>query len=199
MTNFVFSLIAVCGVVSALPMSLNAAEFHDDFKSAESAQRKAQRGDWKFVDGTAQCTQDDELFKKYKDHGPILFYDVPLTDGVIRFRYKPEGCKTVVFTLNGESGHVFRFVASERGTGVRGFPPEGDTKSIALLHDEAKKLADDKWTDVTVTIRGTKAAVKIGDDAPLTVEHESLARPKVNISVGFSFGTFTIADFSVAP
>jgi hypothetical protein len=39
--------------------------------------------------------------------------------------------------------------------------------------------------------------VQFGDGHPLTVEHPSLARPKTNISVGFSFGTLTFKEFIV--
>ena len=56
--------------------SIQAAEvapFSDDFSNLELSQRRALRGAWHFRDGTASCTQDDALFKKHKDHGPILF------------------------------------------------------------------------------------------------------------------------------
>src|SRR5688500_14358850 len=94
---------------------------------------RALRGLWKGGNGVMTCTQDDALYKKDKDHGPILFYDVPLQDGRVRFSFKAEGAKTLVFTANGADGHVFRFVMSERGTSIRAFPTEGaGPKSIAL-------------------------------------------------------------------
>ena len=38
----------------------------DDFLEAKDPIRRASRGDWKFEEGAASCTQDDELYKKYK-------------------------------------------------------------------------------------------------------------------------------------
>jgi hypothetical protein len=52
---------------------------------------------------------------------------------------------------------------------------------------------------VTVELRGPRATVSIGDDYSATVEHASLARPKTNVSVGFSFGTIAVKEFSIAP
>lgn len=171
--------------------------FRDDFTSAKLDARRAVRGDWKFEDGIATCTQDDALYKQHQDHGPIIFYDIPVTDAVIQFQYKADACKTFVFTANGEQGHVFRFITSDRGTNLRAFPPDGDAKSIALAVDAKQVLKGADWVAVTVTLRGTKASVKLGEARTLTVEHASLARPKTNLSVGFSFGTLAVKEFTV--
>lgn len=170
----------------------------DDFSAPKLEQRRASRGDWKFADNTATCTQDDELYKKNKDHGPILFYDLAHTDAAIRFAFKPDAStKTVVFTCNGADGHVFRFVLSSRGAGIRAFPPgEKDHKSIALGNEPTVLLKPGEWTQVSVDLRGPKAAVKIGDFAK-TYEHASFSRPKTNLSIGFSFGTISVKDVVV--
>lgn len=170
--------------------------FQDDFQNQTLASRRALRGDWKIADGLAKCNQDDELYKKHQNHGPIIFYDVAHTDANISFKYKATGCKTVVFTANGEKGHVFRFVLSERGTNVRAFPPDSEVKSIALLVDAERVLASD-WVNVTVKLVGQKATVQLGDHEPLHVEHPSLAQPKTNLSVGFSFGTLAVSEFVI--
>ena len=48
-----------------------AAKFKDDFTQPKLEQRRAARGGWKFADSIARCTQNDALYKKNKDHGPI--------------------------------------------------------------------------------------------------------------------------------
>lgn len=165
----------------------------DDFSNPKLEQRRASRGDWKFADGAATCTQDDALYKKNKDHGPIIFYHLPLQDARIRFSFKADGAKTLVFTGNGADGHVFRFVMSDRGTSIRAFPADSaDHKSISL-GNEAPKLKSGEWVPVEVDLRGSKATVKIGDFVK-TCEHASLTRAKTNISIGFSFGTLTVKD-----
>lgn len=168
----------------------------DDFSDSKLPARRALRGDWKFANSTATCTQDDALYKKFQDHGPILFYDLAHTDATVRFSFKAEGAKTLVFTANGENGHVFRFVMSAAGTSIRAFPPDGKAKSIALA-TEKLPLKSGEWIPVEVQLRGAKAMVKIGDAPAKTYEHASLARPKANLSVGFSFGTVSVKEFVV--
>jgi hypothetical protein len=173
------------------------AKFSDDFSESKMKERRALRGDWKFTDGVAQCTQDDELYKKYKDHGPIIFYDLPLENAVIKFRFRPQNVRTFVFTANGKDGHVFRFVVSERGLNLRAFPLNGDAKSIALHVEPMQVLKAGEWTKVSISLKDDKAVVQLGDSKPITVEHASLKQAKTNLSVGFSFGTLAVSDFVV--
>lgn len=170
----------------------------DDFSNPKLEQRKASRGDWEFTEGVAACTQDDELYKKNKDHGPIIFYALPFQDAKISFSYKADGTRTLVFTANGEKGHVFRFVTSAQGTSIRAFPTDSkEHKSIALANEAALKLKPGEWVPVQVELRGDKTTVKIGADFTKTYEHASLAQAKANISVGFSFGSLSVKDVVV--
>tara|TARA_R110002096_G_scaffold16106_50_gene55344 strand:+ start:4336 stop:4944 length:609 start_codon:yes stop_codon:yes gene_type:complete len=193
-------IIALVVAVAASAANLAAEPlFTDSFTALDNvAERRAQRGDWQIADGIAKCTQDDALYKKYKDHGPIIFYDFPTTDATLRYAFRPRGCKTVVFTLNGERGHVFRLVTSEKGSNSRAFPPNGDRKSIATHVAPDWKLSDGQWTQVKVTIEGKTATVKFGDEDPIQVEHVTYAEPKRNFSVGFAFGELEVKDLTVS-
>ncbi|MEZ5384934.1 MAG: hypothetical protein R3F13_05410 [Prosthecobacter sp.] len=171
----------------------------DDFSAAKLASRRASRGEWKFADGTATCTQDDELYKKFKDHGPIIFYDLSYTDAAIQFAFKPDAdTKSVVYTSNGEDGHIFRIVFSKAGASIRAFPPEGkeDHTSIAVGSEPDLKLKPGEWTNVSIELRGSKATLKVGDFMK-TYEHASFARAKTNLSVGFAFGTVGVQGVTV--
>jgi hypothetical protein len=184
----------------AAATTLHAVEvplLKDDFSDPKLAARRAVRGDWKFSGGVASCTQDDALYAKYKNHGPIVFYDLTFTDATVRFSFKPDGAKSVVFTANGEKGHVFRFVMSANGTSIRAFPPEAEDHASISLGQEKVALKSCEWTPVEVKLRGATATVKIGDAPEKACEHTSLARPKSNLSVGFSFGTVSVRDFVV--
>ncbi|MHC4824857.1 MAG: hypothetical protein ACYTEP_12725 [Planctomycetota bacterium] len=190
-------------LLASLPLitiasSLWAAEplLVDDFSKPKMAGRRAMRGDWMIANGVAKVTQDDALYKKYKDHGPIIFYDVDHQDAVIEFSYKPVGVKSFVFTVNGADGHVFRTVTSERGTDFRAFPPDAERKSISL-HRLPRPILQGEWTRVRVELEGAKATVTVGDHEPVSVEHGSLDRAKINTSVGFSFGSLEVKNFSV--
>jgi hypothetical protein len=183
------------GPVTAEPLK----PYVDDFSRAALDGRSAVRGDWKIGGGTARCTQDDELYAKNKNHGPVVWYKVPFQDGTVKFSFKPEGGKTFVFTINGEGGHVFRFVSTTTATNILAFPTESaDHKSTALNRD-GPALRQGEWTDVAVEFQGRHAVVRIGKDFSARVEHAAIAQPKTTVGLGFSFGTLSIKDFSITP
>jgi len=179
-------------------IAADAPIFSDPFtKDAKVPERRAVRGDWKITQGIAKCSQDEALYKKYKDHGPIIFYDLATTDSTIRYQFKPEGCKSVVFTLNGENGHVFRFVTGARGTNFRAFPPNTEKKSIQTKLEKDWLMKEGEWISVEVKIESKKATVKFGDHEAVVIEHDTYAKAKSNLSVGFSFGTLAVKGISV--
>jgi hypothetical protein len=185
-------------LLTASALAADTPILQDDFSAPKLDQRRALRGEWTVADHTATCTQDDELFKKNKDHGPILFYDLAHTDATLRLAFKPDAAvKSVVFTCNGAEGHVFRIVLSAAGTSVRAFPTDSqDHKSIALATEKAVKLVPGQWTPLEVTLNGSQATLKLGDFTQ-TYDHPSFARPKTNFSLGFSFGTLSVKEVAV--
>lgn len=192
-----YFLILSAFVGATLLQAADLNHLEDGFSEPKMAGRRASRGEWSFVDGTAKCTQDDALYKKYKDHGPIIFYDLPHQDCEVSYRFKPEGAKNVVFTINGEEGHIFRFVTGEKHTDIRLFPPGPEHKSISGGRSPEMGLKEGQWTEVKVTLKGEVATVKIGDAEAMMVTHPSLNAPKANISIGFSFGALSLQGFSV--
>lgn len=189
---------ALFALIVSSALGAEAPLLKDEFLPTTFEGRRALRGEWKFAEGSATCTQDDALFKKNKDHGPILFYDLAYTDAAIHFAVKPDAAnKTIIFTANSAEGHVFRLVFSAAGMGVRAFPPEEkDHKSISLGNEKAVVLKADAWTKIRVELRGSKATVKVGDFTK-TYEHASIARAKANLSVGFSYGTVSVTEMVV--
>lgn len=185
-------LLLLC-LLTASALAADAPLLQDDFSAPNLEQRRAMRGEWTFADHTATCTQDDELFKKNKDHGPILFYDLAHSDATLRLAFKPDAAvKTVVFTCNGAEGHVFRLVLSAAGASVRAFPTDSqDHKSIALATEKTVNLTPGQWTPLSVTLHGSQATLKLGDFTQ-TYDHSSFARAKTNFSLGFSFGTLSV-------
>lgn len=196
------SLLVVGLSIDLVAARLSAAEaeplVEDTYRAETLDGRRPTRGPWKIADGVAQCTQDDELFKKFKDHGPVVWYDAKFTDAAIHFEFKPEKAKTFVFTVNGTEGHVFRFVSSAAGTTIIAFPPNPEHKSQALERG-GPKLREGEWTKVSVELRGAKAVVRIGDEYKAEVEHASLARPKTVVGLGFSFGSLSLRNFRIVP
>jgi hypothetical protein len=170
----------------------------DKFTSSELPNRDlaANRGVWKIADGIATCTQDDSLYAKNKDHGPVIWYNVAFTDGTVKFAIKPERVKNFVFTLNGE-GHVFRFVTAPTGTGVRAWP-QGSHDAVSLLaaKPETPALKDDAWLQAELKFEGKRCTLKLGDFQQ-TFEHDAIARSKTKMGLGFAFGTLDVRDVSV--
>lgn len=186
---------ATLGPVTA---SVQATEplLTDTFTSFKQAGRRPLRGDWKISGGEAACVQDDTLYAKYKNHGPIIFYDLPYEDVSIQFAIKPAQTKTVVFTANGVDGHIFRAVWAKNGLTVRAFPPASEKKSISVGKAAETLLSDGEWLPIEVQLRGDTAVIRSGPQV-LQVEHPSFNRPKQNLSIGFSFGSLSVKGVSV--
>lgn len=185
----------------ALVTNLLQAETLVDDKFAEASLpgRRMMRGDWKLTDGAATCTQNDELFKKYKDHGPVMWYDAAFTNGSVKFAFRPQGAKTFVFTVNNDKGHVFRFVMTPDGLSVRAWPTQGhETKALSLLSPKpgSPALKDGEWLPVDITFTGKTCTLKVGSFTQ-SFENEAIALPKTVIGLGFSFGTLSVRDVQV--
>jgi hypothetical protein len=192
------AVVAVSLAVSLVAGAAGTVAFKDDFSTATLEGRRALRGAWEFADHAASCVQDDELYKQYKNHGPIIFYDHPFTDGTVAFAFQARGAKAVVFTANGEGGHVFRVSWGDRGMAARVFTPEADTNSVVVGSDETP-LPEGEWIPVEVALEGDRATLKVGDGPAQTFTHPALARPKTNVSVGFAFGTVSFRDLRIEP
>jgi hypothetical protein len=167
----------------------------DDFTQPEKANRRLTRGDWKVASGIAACAHDDELFKKYKNHGPAIWYDHDFQNAVIRFDFLAgSACKHFVFTVNGKGGHVCRFVMNDAGTDLRAWDADHKPKQLAK---NGPALPKNQWTPVTVELVGSKACVHIGDSYVATVEDPSYAAAKTVVGVSFHFGDLKLRNFQL--
>ncbi len=198
-----FLIVASTAVAVAAPASTSETLLTDNFTSAKLAKRdlSPSRGEWKMADGVATCTQDDELYKKNKDHGPIIWYDVSMTDATIRFAFRPQGCKTFVFTLNNGNGHVFRFIVSPTGLAVRAWPTQGsDATALSLMNPKAgsPSLKDGEWTPVELIFDGNECVLAIGSDFKQKFDNAALGFEKTKLGLGFSYGTLSLRDVSIS-
>jgi hypothetical protein len=200
MLRLSFAFIVLLAVLSGLSSAIEPTKpYVDDFSQAKLDGRCAVRGDCKVADGMAHCTQDDELYKKNKDHGPVVWYKVPFHDATVKFSFKPEACKTFVFTINGDNGHIFRFVSTTAGTNTLVFPTDSAEHKSLALNRAGPPLKQGEWTDVVVEFKGEQAAVRIGRDFLTKVEHAAITQPKTTVGLGFSFGSLSVKDFSITP
>ncbi len=172
-----------------------AAIVADDFTQQEKPNRRLTRGEWKVADGVAVCVQDEDLFKKYKNHGPAIWYDQSFQNAIIRFEMQPSrDCAQFVFTINGKDGHVFRFVMNEIATDVRAWGPNHESKRLA---SGGPPLAKDAWIPVTVELVGKEARVQIGDKYQVQIADDSYAAEKTVVGVSFHHGSLKLRNFAV--
>lgn len=189
----IFALILTAG--SAL-----GGGFSDDFTDPKLEIRRAARGEWTFADGQTTCVADPVLYKKYKDHGPILRYPVTFHDGTVEYEFQAKGCERIVFTLNNEEGHVVRFTIADKLSRIFGWPgPSHDTKAETIAQDGVPVMPDieGKWVKVKLEITGDKATFSVGDNYRAELQHVSLGRPKGEVTLGFAFGELSVRQFSV--
>jgi hypothetical protein len=195
---FAFVSISASSAESPQPLALvrpGRILIADDFQQLEKANRRLTRGHWTVKDGTAACAHDEQLFKKYKNHGPAVWFDQEFTDGVVRFEVLPSlECKHFVFTVNGSDGHVFRFVMNETGTDIRAWDSDHKARQLSKA---GPPLPKGVWTPVMVELVGGKACVHIGDKYQVTVEDPSYAVRKTVVGVSFHYGSVRLRNFEL--
>ena len=166
----------------------------DDFAEKQMAKRVFLRGEWTVANGVASVVQDDEIYRKFNNHGPIIRYDFPFEDAIINFDYKGNGMRAFHCTVNGDDKWgLFRLgmnpTQSRLWTWVDG---EG-----VNLFDGGPSLKDDEWVSVTIEFCGDTVAVYVGDEFQKTVTHSNFAKPKLFTGVRHAFGSFNMRNFSI--
>jgi len=178
----------------------HAAVLIDEFSGSKHDSRQALRGEWIFQDGVASCLSDPELYKEFKNHGPILRWPAKFTNGTVEFEFKPKDCQRVVITLN-EEGHVFRMSLREpERTSIFGWigrsSKENKSKQIAKEGVPSLNQLDGKWTQVKMRFKGNQATIQIGDYEEV-LTHDSIGRKKGEFTFSFAFGSCSVRNVRV--
>ena len=212
MKTFHFSLFVLIGLLS----TTSAQSIVDDFSQAKFEARVAERGDWKFENRIASCASDPELYKTFKNHGPILKWPFAngFTDGSAEFEMKAQDCQRVVFTFNGD-GHIFRVTLADETLSATAGPSKVPTRLIAWAEKSSKQNKGDtiepeglpdlpaingKWVKVKIEVTGKTADLTIGKFRT-KLKHAALARNKNMTMLTFAHGTLAVRNFmfSVPP
>ena len=185
-----------------------AGEIVDDFSMPGWKGRQALRGDWKFENNQASCVADPELYKKFKNHGPILRWSPakPFTDGTVEMEFQPKKCQRIVITLNNKTGHVFRIALTDnKTTKTRIFgwahPSSEKDKPAETLAVKGVPTAadiDGQWVKLRLAITGSEARVTIGKYSE-TLKHASIARDKGEFTISFASGECAVRKVSIKP
>jgi hypothetical protein len=190
-------------LLAALALPLLAgpkdAGFLDAFTGPEMANRRLMRGDWKVANGVARVTQDDALYKQYKNHGPIVFYDLPMRDVRVTFQVRLEDAKRFIFTFNGDGGHVFRLLQNVDTAAAMAYEEKDGKHTPVRLDTNVPMVRNGEWVPYSIELRGDTAAVSVGDSYRKSVQHASLSSAKTNLSLSFHFGTMEVRNLRVEP
>ena len=202
--SFVFAFLLIGNAASG-------EEFLDDFRDAKLQGRLAERGAWQFGDGVASCVCDPDLYKQFKNHGPILKWPRKFSDAKISFQMKAEDCGRVVFTLNGD-GHVFRVTLADEREDAPAGQSKVPTRVIAWATKSSKQNKGDtikppgmpdlarvngKWVPVQLAVVGKRALLTIGD-FQTEIDHAALAREKSMVMLTFAHGKLSVRDFRMS-
>jgi hypothetical protein len=171
--------------------------FHDDFSNPNLKSRQALRGEWTFKNGAARCVADPELYKKFKNHGPILRWPAEFTDGTLEFEFQPKNCQRVIITLN-EKGHVFRmlFHDAQRTRFFGWIGQSSKTNKPKKIAKEGVPTINDlngKWIKSKIVFHGNTADITYGD-YKATLNHESIGRKKGEFTISFASGEIAVRN-----
>ncbi len=183
-------------------------EFVDDFRSDELEGRLAERGEWQFQNGIASCVADPDLYKQFKNHGPILKWPREFNDLAIEFEMKAIDCQRVVFTLNGD-GHIFRVTLADERPDAPAGKSKVPTRLIAWATKSSKQNKGDtikpermpdlpavngRWVRVQLNVKGRRATLTIGD-FETEITHAALGRDKNMVMLTFAHGELSVRKF----
>ncbi|WP_372717475.1 hypothetical protein [Novipirellula sp.] len=202
------TLLAVATAVLFVSSFVSAEEFVDDFSAVELEGRVAERGEWQFQNGIASCVADPDLYKQFKNHGPILKWPRQFNDATIEFEMKPTNCQRVAFTLNGD-GHIFRVTLADETPGAPAGTSKVPTRIIAWATQSSKQnkgetikpetlpdlpAINGKWVKMKLEVKGNRATLSIGD-FQTELEHAALARDKNMVMLTFAHGEIAVRNF----
>lgn len=182
-----------------------AKEYVDPLDSEKHTDRSAERGAWTFQSGEARCVADPELYKKFKNHGPIIRWSGDFKEVTAEMEMKATDCQRVVFTLNGE-GHVFRTILSGRPAKKGAKPTQSrliawaeksskENKGTVMKPDGLPNLEsiDGQWVKLQLSIKGDTGTLSIGEfETPL--DHAALSRDKNSITLSFASGDIALRN-----
>ena len=197
-------------ILIALPLAAGE-EFVDDFGGAELEGRQAERGQWQFQNGIASCVADPDLYKEFKNHGPILKWPREFSDAKIQFEMKATNCQRVVFTLNGD-GHIFRVTLADERPDAPAGTSKVPTRMIAWATKSSKQNKGDtinpksmpdlpaingRWVQVQLEVKRKRAVLTIGD-FQTEINHAALARDKNRVMLTFAHGDLAVRHFRMS-
>lgn len=170
---------------------------HDNFSKPDLKVRTFKNGDWTLNSDMASCTQDDELYRKRKNHGPAVIYDSEFNHARISFEAMFEQSEAFVVTFTSDDKNkLFRFVLnSEKPLSVRAWRGSSKGKKPDFLEDGKKtpKLINGHWHQVSLEFKQNQCTINI-DDFSKTYSHEGIGKTKHRLGLALHYGTISLKN-----
>lgn len=114
-------------------------------------------------------------------HAAVLVYRQPNLDSIVSFRFKLAGIERFSFSLNHQSGHLFRVVVAPQGLLLRKDRDRSNPRSRPINLDFAEgAFSNDDWYSILIEIAGESVWVQTDNGLMVSASHPELAVEKPN-------------------
>ena len=135
------------------------------------------KGRWKVFDGVLQGVELEA-----DKHAAVLNYQKVNRDSAVRFRFKlSDSSDGFHFSLNHQSGHLFRVVVDSNGVSLKLDKDKKNPDSkVMILASSKQEIAKDQWHTMLVEMNGDRVVTQVSQDVLLDVRHPKLEATKPN-------------------
>lgn len=190
-------------IVATLAAAITSTSFAGEVVTFDDGLPKAWKptiGSWEAQDGVLVGKEVAE-----DNHAAASRYFVPITDGTVSFRFRLDTAKTISFGFDPargqlkKKGHLYSAIVTPKAVLLKKHRDKAraDSKD-ATLDRKQVDIAADAWVDVTMTLVGENATIKIGDTI-LTGSDPEFAVAKPGVVFRVSKGSAQFDDVSVTP
>lgn len=154
---------------------------------------QAVMGNWNLSEGILKGSE-----KPADKHAAVLVYRKPNLDSIVSFRFKLAGIERFSFSLNHQSGHLFRIVVAPQGLLLRKDRDRSNPRSKPINLDFAEgAFSNDDWYSILVEIAGENVWVQTDNGLMVSASHPELAVEKPNYRFVMAGEFLHLDDFKV--
>lgn len=115
-------------------------------------------------------------------HAAVLNYQKPNRDSAVKFRFKlSDTSGGFHFSLNHQTGHLFRVVVDSDGVSIKLDKDKKDPESKAVLLANAnQEIAKNQWHTMLIEMKDDRVVTQVSQGVVLEARHSKLAVAKPN-------------------
>ena len=158
----------------------------DDYSSENIESRQTARGAWKVKDNSISVSFDEALYKKHKDHGPMVRYTFDSTsDLTIEMEVMMSEIGKLCFQVDNDEGHLLKAIVNGAGKGsIRGF----NGKESEVVGKIKSSTEENKWMPVKLSFIDNKLTFSFNGSKPQVFNHPSFEKGKTKFVYKFAEG-----------